>query len=252
MARTRHNKRLRKEREEKLCLNCNTVLQGRFCHVCGQENIEQREPILKIILSFVENITFFNSKFFKTLIPFLFKPGFLTKEYNSGRRNTYLSPVKMYFFLSFLFFLVSYWTSPQAEVINYKLASAIQNDSAINDSIRRTELDVVIPSGLNNWFTRKVVKLREQALKNGNDGVLQRLNQRFIDNIPTVIFLIMPFLALIFKLFYRKSYFIDHLIYSLHIHSFGFFVFLITTLLSLLLPNGEALVIYIGVLLYCC
>lgn len=249
MARTRRNKRLRKEREEKLCLNCNTVLQGRFCHMCGQENIEQREPIIKIILSFIENITFFNSKFFKTLIPFVFKPGFLTKEYNRGRRNTYLSPVKMYFFLSFLFFLVSYWSEPQPEIIDYKLASTTQNDSVSNDSAKRVALDVGIPTGFDNWFTRKLTKLREQALKNGNDEVLHRLNQRYMDNIPTVIFLIMPFLALIFKLFYRKSYFIDHLIYSLHIHGFGFFVFIIITLLHFILPNDIEVISFIGILL---
>lgn len=249
MARTRRNKRLRKEREEKLCLNCSTVLHGRFCHVCGQENIEQREPIWVIMLSFIESITFFNSKFFETLIPFIFKPGFLTNEYNLGKRNRYLNPVKMYFFLSFLFFLVFYGAGAKTEVIVYNLSSTVQNDSVSYDSANNTALDIQIPTGIDNWYTRKLAKLREQALKEGNNGVLLTLNQKFLDNIPTVIFLIMPFLALIFKLFFRKKYFIDHLIYSLHIHSFGFFVFLIITFLPLILPNEIKFVAYIGFLL---
>ena len=32
-----------KERVEKNCLNCNAEVQGRFCQVCGQENIETKE-----------------------------------------------------------------------------------------------------------------------------------------------------------------------------------------------------------------
>ena len=38
-----------KERKEKNCLNCNAEVQGRFCHNCGQENIETKETVWHLI-----------------------------------------------------------------------------------------------------------------------------------------------------------------------------------------------------------
>ena len=31
------------ERKEKDCLNCGTTVFGKYCHVCGQENLEPKE-----------------------------------------------------------------------------------------------------------------------------------------------------------------------------------------------------------------
>jgi hypothetical protein len=56
-------------------------------------------------LHFFEDLTHFDSRFHKSLIPLLFKPGFLSKEYNEGKRTTYLNPVRMYVFVSLLYFL---------------------------------------------------------------------------------------------------------------------------------------------------
>ena len=41
-----------KERKEKNCLNCNTEVQGRYCHVCGQENIEPKETVWGLVTHF--------------------------------------------------------------------------------------------------------------------------------------------------------------------------------------------------------
>ena len=46
------------------------------------------------------------NKILKTIIPLLFKPGFLTLEYNKGRRVKYLPPLRMYLVLSVLIFLI--------------------------------------------------------------------------------------------------------------------------------------------------
>lgn len=241
-------RRRRKEREEKKCLNCEETLEGRYCHNCGQENIEQREPIGRILLYLIEGLTFFNSKFFKTLKPFLFKPGHLTKEYNSGKRVTFFSPIKMYFFFSFLYFLFFFWVGWQGDTANINLVSSKQSDSTQRNIVQEGDYEVA-PPVYDNWFSRKVTKIREHAIKEGNNSVLQKLDQRYSNNIPKVIFLIMPFMALFLKLFFQKRYFIEHLIYSLHLHSFGFFVFLLLLMLSHILPNDGEPIAYIGALL---
>jgi len=94
------------ERAEKICLNCNAELYGRFCHVCGQENKEPKESVWHLVSHFFYDITHFDGKFFSTLKYLIAKPGFLSSEYIRGRRNRYLNPIRMYVFTSALFFLV--------------------------------------------------------------------------------------------------------------------------------------------------
>lgn len=97
-----------KEREEKVCLNCNAALSGRFCHQCGQENIEPRETVWGLITHFFNDITHFDGKFFTSLKYLIRKPGFLPAEFRRGRRASYLNPIRMYVFSSAVFFLIFY------------------------------------------------------------------------------------------------------------------------------------------------
>jgi len=95
-----------KERAEKNCLNCNTEVQGRYCHNCGQENIETKETVWHLVSHFFRDITHFDGKFFSTLKYLFARPGFISKEYMIGRRASYVNPVRMYVFTSAFFFLV--------------------------------------------------------------------------------------------------------------------------------------------------
>jgi len=95
-----------KERTEKICLNCNTELYGRYCHVCGQENIEPKESVWGLVTHFFYDITHFDGKFFSTLKYLAFRPGFLSTEYRLGRRASYLNPIRMYVFTSAIFFII--------------------------------------------------------------------------------------------------------------------------------------------------
>ncbi len=96
-----------KERNEKECLNCNAIIYGRFCHVCGQENVEPKETFLHLVKHFIEDVTHFDGKFFDTLKYLLTRPGFLSYEYMRGRRHSYLNPIRMYVFTSAIYFLVA-------------------------------------------------------------------------------------------------------------------------------------------------
>jgi Protein of unknown function (DUF3667) len=94
------------ERKEKSCLNCNALVNGRFCHICGQENIEPKESMWHLISHFFKDITHFDGKFFSSLKLLVTRPGFLPREYMLGRRASYLNPIRMYVFTSAFFFLV--------------------------------------------------------------------------------------------------------------------------------------------------
>ncbi len=97
-----------KEREEKICLNCNAAIYGRFCHVCGQENLEPHESFWHLLTHFLFDLIHFDGKFFSTLKYLLFKPGFLAEEHARGRRADYLHPIRLYIFVSAFFFLIMF------------------------------------------------------------------------------------------------------------------------------------------------
>lgn len=92
-------------RHDKTCLNCGHLVEERFCTHCGQENLQPKESIGHIIGHFFADITHFDSKLFITLKDLILRPGFLTKEYVAGRRMSYLNPIRMYIFISAIFFL---------------------------------------------------------------------------------------------------------------------------------------------------
>lgn len=107
-----------KERKEKICLNCHTALIGRYCHVCGQENLEPKETVWHLVTHFFNDITHFDGKFFSTVKYLLRRPGFLSAEYMAGRRASYLNPIRMYVFTSAIFFLILFSLKRPRDMVN--------------------------------------------------------------------------------------------------------------------------------------
>ena len=101
-------------RKDKTCLNCNYVVDNRFCPNCGQENTESRKTFFHLFMHFFEDLTHYENAFWKTIKYLIFRPAYLSKEYLSGKRMSYLAPVRLYIFVSFVtFFLIS--TIPNEE-----------------------------------------------------------------------------------------------------------------------------------------
>ncbi len=93
-------------RKQNNCLNCDAIVAGRYCQHCGQENTDPKESFGHLLLHFVADIFHYDSKFLKTIKSLFFRPGFLSKEYMAGRRQSYLHPIKMFVFTTAAFFLI--------------------------------------------------------------------------------------------------------------------------------------------------
>lgn len=93
-------------RADKTCLNCRHVVQERFCPNCGQENIESRKTFYQLFVHFFEDLTHYENAFWRTIRNLILKPASLTKEYLSGKRLSYLAPVRLYIFISFISFFL--------------------------------------------------------------------------------------------------------------------------------------------------
>ena len=95
-------------RKDKICLNCGATVQERFCSHCGQENTEPRESFRHLIGHFFADVTHYDAQVFTTVKDLIVKPGYLTGQYNAGKRVSYLNPIRMYIFISAVFFIVAF------------------------------------------------------------------------------------------------------------------------------------------------
>ncbi|WP_026898440.1 DUF3667 domain-containing protein [Daejeonella oryzae] len=257
-------------RAETDCLNCGAVVQGNYCSVCGQQNIEVIEKFWPMITHSIGHYFHFDSKLTNTIGPLLTKPGYLTNYYISGKRNSYLHPIQTYLFISIVFFLLM----PIGNDVNIKdkkLASKIKEEQisekkllesaakdansagiTIGKSTAGKEKHVIFngwqldqdstieayekrqnalpPSKRDNFFSHYANK---QLLKiTGKDS--EKYVDKFIQNLPKLMFILLPLFAVILKLvFWRnRKYYIEHFVYSLHLHSFLFILFIILLILD--------------------
>lgn len=81
----------------------------------------------------------------------------------------------------------------------------------IEDAVHNTE---------NTYITRKIVRQIIKLMK----ADLASVNQYLLKNIPIMMFFLLPVFALLLKLLFRKRLYINHLIHSLHLHSFAFVI----------------------------
>jgi hypothetical protein len=86
------------------CANCATPLEGEFCHHCGQSMHSVLKPVHHMLEDGMDMFLHVDGRIFHTLPPLLLKPGFLTLEYFSGRRQRYVAPFRLMFVLCLLAF----------------------------------------------------------------------------------------------------------------------------------------------------
>src|SRR5580658_1431395 len=87
------------------CQNCGTRVDQNFCPNCGQEYTTMIVPIGHLLREVLDLFLLLDSKLLRTLKLLVMRPGFLTNEYIAGRRARYVSPFRLYFVISALYFL---------------------------------------------------------------------------------------------------------------------------------------------------
>lgn len=148
-----------RERKEKDCLNCGTIVQGRFCQACGQENVEPKETFWAMFSHFFNDITHFDGKFFTTLKDLLFKPGFLSAEYMKGKRMSYLNPIRMYVFTSAIFFLIFFSLRKPSDIVNINAKNEPMTEAQRQKRLKRLEQLIAGDSTYKSYFLEKALLL---------------------------------------------------------------------------------------------
>lgn len=87
------------------CRNCGTVLQGPYCHVCGQHGHDPLRSVAHAVEDVFESFWHLDGRVFRTLRDLLV-PGRLAAAYLDGRRARYLPPLRLFVILTVLTFFV--------------------------------------------------------------------------------------------------------------------------------------------------
>lgn len=182
----------------------------------------------------VADIVHYDSRFFTTLKYLTIRPGFLTREYWAGRRVRYVNPIQLYIFISFIFFFffLTLANSPrkqgakpgiQSELADIKVGdiNAQYKSVAEFDSVQASLPPEKRLTGLEARIERRMAKMRENK-----QSAKQLIKGLFTDNLPKIMFVLMPLFALMVKWSHRKRklVYVDHAIFTIHLHSFLFII----------------------------
>ncbi len=125
------------------CLNCGKRIDNsNYCHHCGQRNTDKRISVKEFLHDFLKDYFTFDSKFFRSIFPLLFKPGHLTNEYITGWRVNFILPLRLYLFTTFIFFFV---IAIQIKIEHNKVTDKKAKTIISKDSLLLA-LDIIIPS----------------------------------------------------------------------------------------------------------
>ena len=121
-----------------LCANCGAELHGKHCYACGQPVKGMIRPLSSMLHDVADTIFNIDSRIFRTLFPLYFRPGYLSNEYFAGRRVRYVTPFRLYFFLSVAAFLLIQWSLDSLD-----MAGAIHNDVGDKIVVAQTPQEVI-------------------------------------------------------------------------------------------------------------
>lgn len=216
---------MKTRRKEDICPNCKTSLSdnNNFCHNCGQENHSRQATIGMLISDFIGDYFTFDSKFFRSAKLLLTKPGALTNEYRQGKRASYISPIRLYLFISFVYFLIIQFTidfsstsngiTLNGEAINQETLIEAEKEYGSVDNFVDAEFSDVPP------IVQLLFKKSMLIVKDGKNLV-----QYWISNMSLMALLLLPIFAWMLMQLYRKNrdYYVVHLVHVIHLQSFTY------------------------------
>ena len=279
------------------CPNCGHPLIGPYCAICGQPHNTHRRTLGNLLHEFFKDIVSFDSRILRTARALLVQPGELPRAFREGRTQRYMPAVRLYLFVSLLFFLflsvtgiafiqldlkiqtVRYVHDSAGHVFEIKSGKRHQLDGLKSDAQGNVTLSdpdvpgIIIPDvkangDVNNNVTTKPAffqrigahklnvspevraqfeKIKAEELKDSKDssGIARgvyatmtkletdpaALNGPLMTWIPRILFFLLPLFAVLLAAFYwrrrKEFYFVDHIMFSLTMHTFAFVVLIV-------------------------
>lgn len=224
----------------RLCENCGTDLQGRYCHRCGQPRKSFIRALPGLIGELVSETLYYDSRMWRTLKCLLLQPGFLSSEHVQGRRARYTPPVRLYLVSSIIAFLVVSFVVGTVDYseANVELSEADVSVLHFGSEAWHPEDNPVridwLSEGANAWLNRQVGQMESNTREAASDPA--RFVRTAAGMLPQTMFVILPLFSAWVGIFYlfARHYYIEHLLLQVHNHAFLFLSLVVLYLIALL------------------
>jgi hypothetical protein len=201
-----------------VCADCGSSLDGPFCSQCGERAIDRHSLTLSHFLkhNLLHELSHLDGKIFRTFRYLIFRPGFLSAEYFAGRRRRYVNPVRLLLTCLLVLALVGRTGSMTMSLGKVRL-NLLPPGPPSAETIEETiaKLDVF---GILKGLVGK--ESRSKDLKSAAE--VERFNHELKTYATALSFcnvlLLSGFLAIVYRR--RRSLYVEHLVFSLHLASF--------------------------------
>ena len=248
-------------------MNCSAALTGAYCSACGQESRIETPTVGEFVREFVQDQMALEGKLLRTLKLLITRPGALTLDYISGRRQCYIRPLRLYLATSVVFFAISglsghsawFQTDPGDEnkpliSSTHKAAAPTGGNAApaaapqaggndapplpTDDDLR--DLTTSYPA-LDARIHKYFKQTRGQAYA--------QISHAIDNDAPLAMFFLLPLFAGLLQLAYLRHHrrYGVHLLFALHYHAF---VFLDLLLLQVPWPEIVATALRLAIPVY--
>lgn len=185
------------QEESHNCPECAAPLVGEYCHHCGEKLPDVHDLTLKHFLHHgLDELTHLDSKIFRTVQALLFRPGFLTVEYLAGRRKRYVLPLRL-FLVIFALNLFLY-TRPGVALYDIRFITSNPQSKPFADALDR--------AATKRHMDKEVL--------------IEQLNEHWQHNASLFQLGEVFCFALCLAVLNWRRYFVEHLIFALHMSSF--------------------------------
>ncbi|MEM1406845.1 MAG: DUF3667 domain-containing protein [Bacteroidota bacterium] len=160
------------------CPNCKALLDEvyNYCPICGQENTDNTVSFNMLVADFFNTFFALDSKFAKSVKPFLFQPGFLTNQYLNGKRMTFAHPLRFYLIISlFFFFVFTIVTKKSVEDTENKEGGIVRTTYNLKNIDGLDEVEI---AKLRNTLGKDRIKTIEQDMNGGKLINVQKALER--------------------------------------------------------------------------
>ena len=191
------------------------MIEIEYCSACGQRRGDYRRSMWWLMGELVRETLELDGRLWRTLRAMV-HPGRLTREFNEGRRSRYISPVRLYLFMSVVMFATA--------SISLRINLMLLEPDASAPGVTRVDADAAVHVDDHNAMGRQL-KRRLEELE--HMPATERDRELFVgalDHGPVVMFFMLPVFAVLLQLFYLGTgrLLVEHLVFSLHVHTLWF------------------------------
>lgn len=225
------------------CLNCNSPLSGDFCSHCGQKVVDPKLSFWQLLSLFFSSTFNYDGRLIRSIKLLLFHPAALTHAYIKGKRKSFVNPVQFYLFSSAIYFLIANLTPAESLIqINTTSGRSVNQEQQVELTFENFEgflahQQTLRPEERKNnlelLFLERFYDLKEDYPN--TKALLSAIAEKIFSKVPQLLLVTLPFLAFLSRviLIRRKNlWYIDHLIFVLHLATSLFLVMTSSHLLN--------------------